>query len=101
MRESIAAARKKLKRSFRAYHDQKLVSLLGNADHPSRNFPYVNTNLGNVDDDTLYQRIEEFKKRHYSAHRMGLCLQTNLSLDEMQVQLHTTYYNQIEQIMSP
>lgn len=28
-----------------------------------------------IDDDELYIRAHEFRKRHYSAHRMHLCLQ--------------------------
>lgn len=85
MRESMSQVRDSLSWKFELYYIEKFLSSLGNFKHPSRAFPYVTTNLKNVDDDTLYQRIEEFKSHHYSAHRMSLCLQTHLSLDEMQV----------------
>lgn len=65
-----------------------LLPLLGNFGHPSRNAGWGNVETltnGEMDDDAFYQRIEEFKSRHYSAHRMSLSLETHLSLDEMQV----------------
>lgn len=67
----------------------KLLTLLSSPDHPARNFAWGEMKAlnENMDDDTLYQRIEEFKNRHYSAHRMSLCLQTKFSLDEMQVRI--------------
>lgn len=91
MRDQMAQKREEFisKFDFRSfdYGEEKLLSLLGNQGHPSSNFASGNMEAlsDKMDDETLYQRIEEFKSRHYSAHRMSLCLQTNLSLDEMQV----------------
>lgn len=69
--------------------EEKLLSLLGNPGHPSCNFKWGIMKALNekMDDDAFYQRIEEFRSRHYSAHRISLCLQTHLSLDEMQVRI--------------
>lgn len=92
MRQCMTQIRDDLKWTFDAHHPQKFVSSLSNASHPARNFPFISTNLDCTDDDTLYKRIAELKNRHYSAHRMGVCMHTSLSLDEMQVwnQLHSS-----------
>lgn len=65
----------------------QLISLLGQASHPSSIFAWGNlqTLKENVNDDDLYKKVHEFRKRHYSAHRMYLCLQSNLPLDNLQV----------------
>lgn len=88
-RDALNAVRDQVKWSFETnkwnYNDVKLLSLLGNCDHPVENFPYISTNLNGVDDDTLYHRIEKFKNQHYSAHRMSLCIRTNLPLNRMKV----------------
>lgn len=92
MRETMAQKREVFKEYieiasvFRA--SDRLFPLLGNFGHPSRNSGWGKMEtLTNekMNDDTFYRRIEEFKNRHYSAHRMSLCLETHLSLDEMQV----------------
>lgn len=91
MRDSMTQYRKKIVENFDAQScndaENKLLSLLGSPGHPSRNFAWGNMKALNesMDDDTLYRRIEEFKNRHYSAHRMSLCLHTPLTLDAMQV----------------
>lgn len=88
MRESIAEEREIFQGQFDAWHynEYKLLATLSSPDHPSQHFPCLNGNFDDVDEDALNQHVEDFKGRHYSAHRMGLCLQTNLSLDEMEVQ---------------
>lgn len=97
MRDRMTNIRKDIARMFEShanqYVEEKLLSLLGNSGHPSRNFAWDNLKAlrEDMDDDTLYQRIEEFKCRHYSAHRMSLCLQTHFSLDEMQVRKNYFY----------
>lgn len=37
-----------------------------------------------ITDDELYRAVHEFRKRHYSSHRMYVCLQARRSLDELQ-----------------
>lgn len=87
MKERLDQVRSELWQKFyhRIYYEQNFLSSLGSENHPSRKYSFDAKNLGGEDNDDLYQRIEEFKNRHYSAHRMGLCLQTGLMLDEMQV----------------
>lgn len=66
--------------------DQLLASL-GNDDHPASIFAWGNliTLKDNVDDETLHRRVHAFWKHHYSAHRMYLCLQARMPLDDLQV----------------
>lgn len=69
--------------------DQLLASL-GNVNHPSSIFSWGNlkTLKENIEDDALYQRVHEFRRRHYSAHRMFVAIQARLPLDELQVRSH-------------
>lgn len=67
------------------YCDESSLPLLGHVDHPSHYFPFIQTDLSATDDDTLYRRVEEFITRHYSAHRMSLCIRTHLPLNAMKV----------------
>ncbi|XP_031625679.1 nardilysin-like [Contarinia nasturtii] len=64
----------------------QLISSLGSPLHPSSIFAWGNleTLKDNIADDVLYEKVHEFRKRHYSAHRMYLCLQSNSSLDDLQ-----------------
>lgn len=66
--------------------EQILISL-ANTAHPISIFSWGNliTLRDGIDDDSLHKRVHEFWKRHYSAHRMYLCLQANLPLDNLQV----------------
>lgn len=70
--------------------DQLLASL-GNEDHPSSIFSWGNlkTLKENIEDDALYQRVHEFRRRHYSAHRMFVAIQARLPLDELQVRFRS------------
>lgn len=63
------------------------MSSFGNANHPCSIFTWGNlkTLQENVSDDELHRRVHEFRKRHYSAHRMFVCIQARLPLDEIQV----------------
>lgn len=67
-------------------HAQLLASL-GQSGHPSNIFLCGNSKTlkENIDADELYRRALDFLKRNYSAHRMYLCLQSNRSLDDLQV----------------
>lgn len=66
---------------------EQLLASIGQPKHPSSIFPWGNleTLKQNIDDDALYQKVHEFRNRHYSAHRMYVCLQSNKSLDDLQV----------------
>lgn len=65
----------------------QMLSSLGQSTHPSSIFSWGNfkTLKDNIDDEILYQKVHEFRKRHYSAHRMYVCLQSFLSLNDQQV----------------
>lgn len=66
--------------------DQLLASL-GQHKHPVSIFAWGNliTLKDQIDDETLHKRVHAFWTRHYSAHRMYLCLQARLPLDDLQV----------------
>ncbi|KAJ6636738.1 Nardilysin [Pseudolycoriella hygida] len=65
---------------------EQLLSSLGNVKHPTSIFTWGNlkTLQENVTDDELHHRVHEFRKRHYSAHRMYACIQARLPLDDIQ-----------------
>lgn len=65
-----------------------LVSL-GTKNHPSRLFLWGNskTLIENVDENVLHQKVTDFRKRHYSAHRMFLSMKAALPLDSLQVRV--------------
>lgn len=65
----------------------RMMASLGEPTHPSSVFRWGNlkTLKDNIDDDELHRRTVEFRNRHYSAHRMHLALQSNQSLDDLQV----------------
>lgn len=65
---------KKLDENFR------LTQILASLTEPGN--PYGRFDCGNLEtlkdnisDDELYEKAHEFRRRHYSAHRMHLCLQ--------------------------
>ena len=65
---------------------EQLIASLANPDHPIGNFTWGNlkTLKDNIDDDKLYERVNEFRRRHYSAHRMFVCIQARMTLDQLQ-----------------
>jgi nardilysin len=69
-----------------ARQNQLMVSF-GHTAHPCTVFAWGNlkTLKDNIDDEALYQRVHDFRKRHYSAHRMTLCVQARLPLDVLEV----------------
>lgn len=72
-----------------AARKHQILALLGLPCHPSSLFLWGNleTLKNNIEDDVLYRKVHDFRKRHYSAHRMYLCLQSNLPLDDLQVRI--------------
>ena len=68
-----------------ARRDQ-LFALMGQEEHPSSLFTWGNlkTLKANVTDDELYEAVHEFRRRHYSAHRMTFAIQARMPLDELQ-----------------
>lgn len=56
---------------------QRFLCGLAHSDNPARKFEWGNliTLRDNIEDDDLYQAVHEFRKRHYSSHRMTLAVQ--------------------------
>lgn len=56
---------------------QRFLCGLAQSDNPARKFEWGNliTLRDNIDDDDLYEAVHEFRKRHYSSHRMTLAVQ--------------------------
>lgn len=65
----------------------QILASLSQQSHPFQNFTCGNlkTLKENIDDDALYGKVKDFKARHYSAHRMYVCVQSKQSLDRLQV----------------
>lgn len=66
----------------------ELICSLARPGHPGSTFSWGNmlTLRDRVPggDDALYERVHEFRRRHYSAHRMYLCVQARWPLDQLQ-----------------
>ncbi|KAG4065796.1 hypothetical protein HA402_012474 [Bradysia odoriphaga] len=65
---------------------EQLLASMGNPDHPCSLFSWGNfrTLRDNISDDELHSRVHAFRKRHYSANRMFVCIQAQYSLDVIQ-----------------
>lgn len=75
------------KKNGEASRRHQILALLSQAEHPFRKFICGNlkTLKENVDDDVLFSKVHDFHRRHYSAHRMYVCVQSKQSLDGLQV----------------
>jgi len=77
----------KLKINNESARKNQVVASFGNPQHPSSVFGWGNlkTLKDTIDDDRLYEQVHEFRKRHYSAHRMALVIQARLPLEVLEV----------------
>lgn len=84
-RESVDSEFSLHKFEERFRHKSFLLSL-GRSNHPSSLFGSGNsvTLKDNIDDDDLYKKIHEFRKRYYSADRMYFCVFASMDLDELE-----------------
>lgn len=66
---------------------RQVLASLAQVAHPYRNFDCGNlkTLKDNITDDVLHEKVLEFKTKHYSAHRMYVCVQAERKLDSLQV----------------
>lgn len=66
---------------------RQLLAFLSQTGHPYKKFGCGNLKSlkDDVDDDVLHKEVNDFKARHYSAHRMYVCVQSQQSLDDIQV----------------
>ncbi|EGI58332.1 Nardilysin [Acromyrmex echinatior] len=65
---------------------EQLFSSFAQTGHPANMFSveYLIKLRINIDYDKLFNALDRFKKRHYSAHRMKLAIRSGLSLDTME-----------------
>lgn len=66
---------------------RQVLTSLAQAGHPFRKFDCGNLKSlkDNIDDDVLHAKVLDFKSKHYSAHRMYVCVQAERTLDSLQV----------------
>lgn len=64
----------------------QLLGSLAHTNHPASTFTWGNlkTLKESISDDELYAKVHEFRKLHYVADKMHLCLQSRLPLDDLQ-----------------
>lgn len=81
---------------------EQLLASIVNDNHPASLFTWGNlvTLKEQVSDDELYSAVHEFRKRHYSSHRMFVCIQARRCLDELQA-LVENYFLDIENNQLP
>ncbi|KAK6618928.1 hypothetical protein RUM44_003309 [Polyplax serrata] len=65
---------------------EQILGSLAPPNHPAAKFHWGNltTLRTNIDDKELHNRVHDFQKRHYSAHRMTLAVQARLSLNTLE-----------------
>ncbi|XP_050307401.1 nardilysin [Anthonomus grandis grandis] len=65
---------------------EQLLCMLAKQDSPVNSFAWGNliTLRDNIKDKELYKGVHEFRKRHYSAHRMTLAIQARLPMEELE-----------------
>ncbi|XP_066256356.1 nardilysin [Euwallacea similis] len=65
---------------------EQLLCCLAKKGSPVNSFPWGNliTLRDNIKDEDLYKGVYEFRKRHYSAHRMTLAVQARISLENLE-----------------
>lgn len=65
---------------------EQLLMSLYNSEVPINKFAWGNkkTLQDDVTEDVLYEKLHEFRKRYYSAHRMTLAIQARLSMEQLE-----------------
>ncbi|KYN27508.1 Nardilysin [Trachymyrmex cornetzi] len=101
-KDDITREREAVQREFQwsTFKDKNtkgnFLSFIARPDHPASKFLRGSSiSLNNdIDDDKLYEKLHEFRKRHYSAHRMMLAIQARSSLSTLE-QCVTKFCNTI------
>jgi nardilysin len=77
------------------FRKEQLLVSFAKTDTPVNTFTWGNliTLRDNVSEDELYAGVHEFRKRHYSAHRMTLTIQARLPLDLLQTYVLECFHN--------
>nr|CAH7769482.1 unnamed protein product [Callosobruchus chinensis] len=65
---------------------EQLLCSLSQEESPVNTFAWGNliTLRDNISDDKLYEGVHEFRRRHYSAHRMTLAVQARLPMQTLE-----------------
>ncbi|CAH2005923.1 unnamed protein product [Acanthoscelides obtectus] len=65
---------------------EQLLCSLSQEDSPVNSFAWGNlvTLRDSISDDKLYEGVHEFRRRHYSAHRMTLAVQARLPMQTLE-----------------
>lgn len=66
---------------------RQILASLAQPAHPFSKLGCGNlkTLKDDIDDEALHQKVHDFRRRHYSAHRMCVCVQAECTLDSLQV----------------
>ncbi|XP_011050760.1 PREDICTED: uncharacterized protein LOC105143897 [Acromyrmex echinatior] len=83
-------------------YDQ-LFSSFAQTGHPANKFSvdHLIKLRNNIDYNKLYNVLDKFKSRHYSAHRMKLAIRSGLSLDVMEKFVTSCFANMSNNGISP
>lgn len=75
------------RKAAESLRQMQILAQLSRKSHPFAQFDCGNlkTLKDDIDDETLHEKVRDFKTRHYSAHRMQICVQSEESLDALQV----------------
>ncbi|XP_014089704.1 nardilysin [Bactrocera oleae] len=84
-RDSVESEFQQIVHDDEVRRDQ-LVAAYATPGYPHATFPWGNlkTLKDGISDDDLHAMLHEFQKRHYSAHRMCVCVQARLPIDELE-----------------
>lgn len=92
MKEAMTREREAVESEFQQtlYDDEarrdQLLASLANKDYPHSTFTWGNLKSlkEQINDDDLHKDLHEFCQRHYSGHRMYVCVQARLPIDELE-----------------
>ncbi|KYN14349.1 Nardilysin [Trachymyrmex cornetzi] len=82
--------------NFIKYREDSLLSSFAETGHPANKFTMDHLmklqDNKNINIKELYEVLQKFTKRHYSAHRMKLVIQSGISLDMLENFILTSTY---------
>lgn len=93
--DSMARERSALQSEFEQTHmidevrRDQILAAMATDGYPHGTFSWGNLKSlqENVDDDHLHRTLHEFRRRHYGANRMTVCLQAQMSLEDLEALL--------------
>ncbi|XP_065362952.1 nardilysin [Calliphora vicina] len=102
MKEAMTREREAVESEFQQtlYDDEarrdQLLASLANKDYPHSTFTWGNLKSlkDGINEDDLHKDLHEFCQRHYSGHRMYVCVQARLPIDELET-LVVKHFNDV------